>query len=113
MSWTLLAVTWLTKKGWYGTRGRLAGPLVRIEISRFTASSPSRKAMNALLRGIIGGFFSGGAPRPSGAGWTRQPAGCSSGGVGVLGGGVLSAGESGGRGFNVLRRLIPQSGLPT
>jgi len=32
--------------------------------------------MNALLRGIIGGLASGGAPRPSGAGSTRQPFGC-------------------------------------
>src|SRR3954470_9542989 len=97
MSWTLLAVTWLTKKGWYGTRGRLAGPLVRMEIRRLTASSPRRKAMNALLRGIIGVFSLGGAPRPSGAGSTRRPFGF------VFGGGVLSAGESGGRAFNVLR----------
>ena len=61
--------------------------------------------MNALLRGIIGGFCCGGAPRPSGAGCTRQPAGCCS-PVGVFGGGAdfcggalgcagLSAGESG------------------
>ena len=31
--------------------------------------------MNARLRGINGGFCGGGAPRPSGAGSTRQPAG--------------------------------------
>ena len=55
--------------------------------------------MYVLLRGIIGGLGFGGAPRPSGAGCTRQPAGCCS-GDGVVGGGVaglagLSAGESG------------------
>src|SRR5262245_53888585 len=102
MAWTFVAVTWLTKNGWYGTRGRLAGPLVRIESRRFTASSPTRKAMNALLRGIIGGFCSGGAPRPSGAGSTRQPAGCFSGwGLTALCGGELSGGESGARALNV------------
>ena len=37
--------------------------------------------MKALLRGMIGGFCWGGAPRPSGAGSTRQPDGC-----GVVGG---------------------------
>src|SRR5215213_9075676 len=44
--------------------------------------------MNARLRGIIGGFSGGGAPRPSGAGSTRQPEGC-----GFVGG-LRSAGES-------------------
>ena len=61
--------------------------------------------MNALLRGIIGGFSCGGAPRPSEAGSTRHPFGC------VVGGGVLLAGESGGRAFNVLRAPIPQRGF--
>jgi hypothetical protein len=67
----------------------------------FTASSPSRNAMNARFRGIIGGFCSGGAPRPSGAGSTRQPGGCEGAGLpfggGVCGVGLLSAGESGGK----------------
>lgn len=62
--------------------------------------------MNVLLRGIIGGFSCGGAPLPSGAGCTRHPLGC------VSGGGVLSAGESGGRAFNVLRARTPQRGFP-
>lgn len=54
--------------------------------------------MNIRLRGNIGGFCCGGAPRPSGAGSTRQPAGCFSAGVGfLLGGAELSAGESGGK----------------
>ena len=53
--------------------------------------------MTVLLRGIIGGLGFGGAPRPSGAGCTRQPAGCCSGvgGGGVAGLAGLSAGESG------------------
>lgn len=57
--------------------------------------------MNVLLRGIIGGLAGGGAPRPSGAGSTRQPAGWVSGGAGFGGGAsfgaVFSAGESEGK----------------
>src|SRR3954452_19241932 len=35
-----------------------------------------RIAMNILVLGIMGGLGCGGAPRPSGAGSTRQPDGC-------------------------------------
>jgi hypothetical protein len=60
--------------------------------------------MNILLRGIIGGFACGGAPRPSVAGSTRKP-GCSAFGGGrgsaFCGGGGLSAGDSGGNLFKV------------
>ena len=62
--------------------------------------------MNSLLRGIIGGLGSGGAPRPSGAGSTRQPD-CS-----AFGGGVGSAGESGARSLTVLVRLTRSSRVP-
>src|SRR2546421_2019660 len=56
---------------------------------------------NPLLRGIIGGF-SCGAPRPSGAGCTRQPEGC------FCGGFELSAGESAARSPNVLLPVTEQ-----
>src|SRR4051812_47027141 len=71
-----------------------------MEIRRFTASRPTRKRMNVLLRGIIGGFSCGGAPLPSGAGSTRQPDGC------FFGGEELFGGESGGRGPNVLPSYV-------
>ena len=58
--------------------------------------------MNALFRGIIGALGGGGAPRPSGAGSTRQPAGWVSGGGGFAGGAsfgaAVSAAESGAKG---------------
>ena len=61
--------------------------------------------MNVCSAGIIGGFSSGGAPRPSEAGSTRHPFGC------VFGGGVLLAGESGQR-VNLLPRPIPEPRRP-
>jgi hypothetical protein len=63
--------------------------------------------MNVLLLGIMGGLAGGGAPRPSGAGSTRQPEGCGSGG-GEFWGGELLAGESEARSLNVL----PATGRP-
>jgi hypothetical protein len=65
--------------------------------------------MNILLRGIIGGLAGGGAPRPSGAGSTRQPGGCDSVG-GVFGGGVLSVGESGAKGSGYPRAICLYGG---
>jgi hypothetical protein len=52
--------------------------------------------MKVLLRGIIGRLGSVGAPRPSGAGSTRQPD------VSSLRGGGLCAGESAARVLTVL-----------
>src|SRR5919106_1646858 len=86
------------KNGWYGTRSRFSGPLVMNEITRFSVSSPSANAMNSLPRGIIGRLGSGSAPRPSGAGSTRQPDGW------ALSRGELSAGASGARPLTVLLR---------
>src|SRR5262249_44024854 len=60
-----------------------------------TARSAARKMKNPRLRGIIGGLSGSGAPRPSGAGSTRQPFGCCAGG-GMPRCGV-SGGESGGK----------------
>ena len=62
--------------------------------------------MNIRLRGIIGGFSGGGAPRPSGAGSTRQPFGWRAGGGAFSAGGFsrresagdASGGESGTKG---------------
>ena len=56
--------------------------------------------MNIRLRGIIGGFGSGGAPRPSGAGSTRQPDGW------AWSRGGFSAGDSGARSLNLLLRVV-------
>jgi hypothetical protein len=59
--------------------------------------------MNILLRGIMGGFACGGAPRPSVAGSTRKPGWSAFGGGrgSAFCGGALSAGDSGGNLFKV------------
>ena len=79
---------------------RSAGLPVTMARMKFTASSATRTPMKVprRLRGISGGRCWGGAPRPSGAGSTRQEGtgpspGCSRSGVGVDDAGL--EGESG------------------
>src|SRR5215210_4304210 len=99
ISSTLPACTCCRKNGEYGTAERSGGPPVKNASAKFRASSAARIAKNRRLRGNIGGRGSGGAPRPSGAGSTRQPRRSSSG----LGGGAV--GELAGR-------VGAESGMP-
>src|SRR5215207_3869528 len=94
ISSTLPASTCCRKKGEYGTCARSAGWLVKNDSARFSASSPTSTARKRRLRGIIGGLGFGGAPRPSGAGSTRQPGDLPSSPVeGGAGGGLVGAGS--------------------
>src|ERR671933_395768 len=93
ISWTLPAWTWLRKNGEYGTCVRCAGPPVMSAATKLIASSARTTAMIRRLSPNIGGLGGGGAPRPSGAGSTRQPLRSS-----VCGGrcGLEAAGEGSG-----------------
>ena len=77
ISWTLPALTCSRKNGEYGTCVRFSGPPVMNAAMKFSASRPKISAIHLRLRGNIGGFGAGGAPRPSGAGSTA-PAPCGS-----------------------------------
>src|SRR3954454_5919937 len=73
ISSTLPAFTWLRKNGEYGTCVRCSGPPVMNATTKFNANRARISAIHLRPRGSIGGFGGGGAPRPSGAGSTRQP----------------------------------------
>src|SRR3954470_13738408 len=73
ISCTLPAWTCLRKNGEYGTCVRCGGPPVMKARAKWSTSRPMISAIQRRPRGSIGGFGSGGAPRPSGAGSTRQP----------------------------------------
>src|SRR4051794_7968505 len=95
ISCTLPALTCCRKKGEYGICERFSGPPVMNAKKKFSANSPRMSAIHLRPRGIIGGFGAGGAPRPSGAGSTRQPVRSS-----VSGGrcGLEAAGDGSGTG---------------
>src|SRR3954464_1001323 len=69
-------------------------------------SSPSASAIHLRLRGNIGGFGAGGAPRPSGAGSTRQPGARPS----PPGCGGWAEGEPAGAGAGMLLLQQPREG---
>src|SRR4051812_40338291 len=73
ISWTLPALTCWRKNGEYGICGRFSGPPVMNATTKFSANSARISAIQRRPRGSIGGLGGGGAPRPSGAGSTRQP----------------------------------------
>src|SRR4051794_33657230 len=105
ISWTLPACTWSRKNGEYGIWLRCSGPPVMNAAMKLTASRATMSAIYLRLRGNIGGLGGGGAPRPSGAGSTRQPF-CSS----VSGGrsGLLAVGAGSG---TVLKTVPRRLGL--
>src|SRR3954465_8613271 len=73
ISSTLPAFTWLRKNGEYGICVRCSGPPVMNATTKFSANRARISAIHLRPRGSIGGLGGGGAPRPSGAGSTRQP----------------------------------------
>src|SRR3954471_15043889 len=73
ISETLPALTCWRKNGEYGICVRCSGPPVMNATTTFSARSARITAIARRPRGNIGGFGGGGAPRPSGAGSTRQP----------------------------------------
>src|SRR3954471_2720801 len=73
ISCTLPALTCWRKNGEYGICGRFSGPPVMNATRKFSANSARISAIQRRPRGSIGGLGGGGAPRPSGAGSTRQP----------------------------------------
>src|SRR5215216_3234020 len=86
ISSTLPACTCCRKNGEYGTWLRSGGPPVKNASAKLRTKRPAMIAKNRRLRGNIGGRGAGGAPRPSGAGSTRQPRRSSSGfGDGAVG----------------------------
>src|SRR3954471_13110062 len=95
ISWTLPAFTCCRKNGEYGICVRFSGPPVMNATRKFSANRARISAIQRRPRGNIGGLGGGGAPRPSGAGSTRQPLRSS-----VSGGrcGLGAAGGGGGAG---------------
>src|SRR3954468_4694425 len=73
ISCTLPALTCCRKNGEYGTCERFSGPPVMNATRKFSANNARISAIHRRPRGSIGGLGGGGAPRPSGAGSTRQP----------------------------------------
>jgi hypothetical protein len=84
----------IDKERLVGNAPRSSGRPVMNENPRFSARSASANQMNSLPRGIMGRLDSAGAPRPSGAGSTRQPSF-------VCSAGEVSGGDSGARPLTV------------
>src|SRR3954453_15696183 len=73
ISCTLPALTCCRKNGEYGIWVRFSGPPVMNATTKFSANRARIRMSHRRPRGSIGGLGGGGAPRPSGAGSTRQP----------------------------------------
>src|SRR3954469_9799672 len=103
ISCTLPALTCCRKNGEYGICVRFSGPPVTNAAMKLSASRPTMSAIHLRLRGNIGGLGAGGAPRPSGAGSTRQPVRGSS----CVG---RSGFVAGGAGSGTVRATVPRRG---
>src|SRR3954462_7961312 len=73
ISCTFPALTCCRKNGEYGICVRSSGPPVMNATRKFSANRARIRTIHRRPRGSIGGLGGGGAPRPSGAGSTRQP----------------------------------------
>src|SRR3954470_14795780 len=100
ISCTFPALTCCRKNGEYGICVRSSGPPVMNATRKLSANRARIRTIHRRPRGSIGGLGGGGAPRPSGAGSTRQPLRSS-----VSGGrcGFDAAGEGSGTG----RQTVP------